>query len=166
MLRYNNTMPDSVPLQDLVDPRLQRLLAYWLARRGNRAMPARADIDPLDFAYLLGSVMLVDVVPQPAGDLRFRYRVFGVDAVAHSGADLTGRYTEDYPGAEFGAKLKESYTSLVQGGVPRRVSRREYYDGRHYELEALLLPLGDAGGINMILIGMAFGPWMLATAAP
>lgn len=157
---------DAAASLPLVDPRLRRLLAYWLDRRGARAMPARGDIDPLDFAYLLGSIMLVDVLPQPGGDLRFRYRVYGVDAVAHSGMDLTGRYTEDYPGAEFAAKLKQSYTALVQGGMPRRVQRREYYDGRYYEMEGLLLPLGDAAGINMILIGLAFGPWMLGLEAP
>lgn len=157
---------DAAASLPLVDPRLSRLLAYWLDRRGTRAMPARGDIDPLDFAYLLGSIMLVDVLPQPGGDFRFRYRVYGVDAVAHSGMDLTGRYTEDYPGAEFAAKLKQSYTTLVQGGVPRRVQRREYYDGRYYEMEGLLLPLGDAAGINMILIGLAFGPWMLGLGLP
>lgn len=157
---------DAIADLTLADPRLRRLLAYWLERRGVRSMPSRADIDPMDFAYLLGSIMLVDVVPQTVGGPRFRYRVYGVNAVAHSGMDLTGRYTEEFPGAEFAAKLKQSYTDLVQGGVPRRVQRREYNDGRYYEMEGLLLPLGDAAGINMILIGLAFGPWMLGIAPP
>jgi hypothetical protein len=153
-------MTTEVAALGLVDDRLRRLHAYWLERRGSRAMPARADIDPLDFPYILGWVMLVEVEPQPGGDLRFRYRLHGANVVEHSGLDLTGRYTEDFPGPEFAAALKESYTNVVRGGVPRRSQRREYYDDRYYELEALLLPLGDSEGVKMLLIGLAFGPWI------
>jgi len=153
-------MNDEAAALGLVDDRLRRLHAYWLERRGNRSMPSRADIDPLDFPYILGWVMLVDVEPQEQGGLRFRYRLHGANVVEHSGLDLTGRYTEDFPGAEFAAALKESYTNLVQGGVPRRSQRREYYDDRYYDLEAVLLPLGEAETVRMILVGLAFGPWI------
>src|SRR4051794_34289618 len=49
--------------------RLQRLHPYWTERKGDRRMPARRDIDPLDFPYLLGNIMLLDVVGEPP---RFR----------------------------------------------------------------------------------------------
>ena len=48
------------------DARLQRLHAYWTERKGDRRMPARRDIDPLDFPYLLGNIMLLDDMPDGA----------------------------------------------------------------------------------------------------
>jgi len=41
-----------------------------VCEEGERRFPARADIDPLDFGYVLGHVMLLDVLRDP---LRFRY---------------------------------------------------------------------------------------------
>ncbi|WP_428248872.1 PAS domain-containing protein [Ferrovibrio sp.] len=142
----------------VVNPDLCRLLAYWQRQRGDRAMPTRADIDPLDFRYMLGSIVLVDVEPA-GGDYRYRFRLVGVNVVEHAGNDLTGHYIEDYPGQEFATKLRESYTALVAGKVPRRVQRREFNDGRFYEMEALLLPLGAGGNVTMIMVALAFGPW-------
>src|SRR3546814_4653792 len=49
--------------EGIEDSRLQRLAAYWDSCRAGRAMPARADIDPLDMGYLLGNLALVEVRP-------------------------------------------------------------------------------------------------------
>ncbi|MBP7670030.1 MAG: PAS domain-containing protein [Ferrovibrio sp.] len=151
----------------LVNPDLCRLLAYWCERRGARAMPQRVDLDPLDFRYMLGSIVLVDVESDPGGDgHRFRFRLVGVHVVEHAGRDLTGRYLEDYPGQEFAEQLKASYAALVQGAVPRRVQRREFYDGRFYDMEGLLLPLGAGGIVTMIMVAIAFGPWEIDRYLP
>ena len=37
-------------------PKLQQLFDYWSAKRGGREMPSRADIDPLDLAFVIGNV--------------------------------------------------------------------------------------------------------------
>lgn len=151
----------------LVNPDLCRLLAYWCERRGERAMPQRADLDPLDMRYLLGSIVLVDVENSPTGDgLRFRFRLVGVNVVEHAGHDLTGRYVEEFPGQEFAEKLRESYTVMVVGKVPRRVQRREFNDGRFYEMEALMLPLGLNETVTMIMVAIAFGPWEVSRNLP
>jgi hypothetical protein len=44
------------------DPRLRRLYAYWQEKCGDRLFPDRADIDPVDFPYILGLVTIVDIV--------------------------------------------------------------------------------------------------------
>jgi hypothetical protein len=50
---------------------------YWLGkgRGAGKAMPARADIDPLDIPALLANVFLIDVVP--GNPRRFRFRLVG-----------------------------------------------------------------------------------------
>jgi len=44
---------------------LQRMLAYWQSKCGGHAMPARADIDPVEFPWGLGNVSLLDVERDP-----------------------------------------------------------------------------------------------------
>ena len=44
------------------DPRLLRLHEYWREKCAGRQFPDRADLDPVDFPYILGYVTLVDVI--------------------------------------------------------------------------------------------------------
>jgi hypothetical protein len=46
------------------------LIDYWRRRRGERAMPARSDIDPADFAALLPHAFIA--ARSDDGDIRFR----------------------------------------------------------------------------------------------
>jgi hypothetical protein len=46
----------------IINPRLQQLYASWLAKRGGRRFPARADFDPIELRFILGNLILVDVV--------------------------------------------------------------------------------------------------------
>ena len=79
---------------DLRDARLRRLYEYWLAKKGQRRFPSRRDIDPVDFPYVLGHVILFDVMRDP---LRFRVRVHGTEMVAKAGYDLTGKFLDALP---------------------------------------------------------------------
>ena len=85
---------------DTCDPRVQELFKYWEDRRGDRAMPRRRDIDPVDFPYHLASVVLVDV----HADGTFVYRVVGTNEVAIRGYDPTGRSVAE---AYFGPSLED-----------------------------------------------------------
>jgi PAS domain-containing protein len=58
-------------------PRLRAALTYWDAKRQNKLMPPRSDIDPVEIPRLLPYVMLIDVVREP---LDFRYRLMGTQA--------------------------------------------------------------------------------------
>ena len=61
-----------VSAADIAHPKLRKLYEYWDNKRGERIMPARANIDPLDMTYIVGNVILVDVI---AGETpRFRIR--------------------------------------------------------------------------------------------
>src|SRR5258708_29803584 len=69
-----------------MDERLGRMLALWHAKRGIRAMPARADFSFEDFLPWIGHLALLDVVG--AGE-DFRYVVYGTPLADTFRFDLT-----------------------------------------------------------------------------
>lgn len=68
-----------------------RLETYWQRMRGDRALPSRADLDPLDIERdLLPWLFLLDVLRTDAG-LDYHYRLVGTGNVQLVGRDATGR---------------------------------------------------------------------------
>ena len=134
------------------DARLQRLLAYWGERRGPRALPARADIDPLDFPYILGNVVLIAVEREP---LRFRIRLQGSTLVQRLGFDLTGRLLDDLSAMpNFRDLIAVAAGEVVDHRRPILRARNMIMDDRVLRYEALLLPLGGQDGtVEHVLIG-------------
>ena len=62
---------------------------YWAEKCGDRAMPARADIDPIEMPkHLLRGICIVDVV---ADERRYVYRLVGTGDVEVRGNDPTGK---------------------------------------------------------------------------
>jgi hypothetical protein len=134
---------------DTFHPHLQRLLNYWNERRGGRAMPSRKDLDPLEMKFALGDITLVDVEHDP---LRFRVRLEGTNAVNRSRVDMTGRYVDELPMAEYRAQLLDSYSRIVQEKRPDWLLRSIVLDQRSYRYEVLWLPLSEDGEtVSMIL---------------
>jgi hypothetical protein len=131
----------AAPALELDDDRLRRLLGYWLEKRGDRLFPAKAEIDPVEFPYILGYVTLVDVEHDPR---RYRFRLDGSILVALSGTDYTGRYLHELPGREYVAFITETYDRVVDSGEPFRYHKNELLDQQLFSEETLILPLGDA----------------------
>lgn len=130
----------AVPNLELDDDRLRRLLAYWLEKRGDRPFPAKAEIDPVEFPYILGYVTLVDVERDPR---RYRFRLDGSILVALSGTDYTGRYLHELPGEQYVAFITKTYDRVVDNGEPFRYLKNELLDQQLFSEETLILPLGD-----------------------
>src|SRR5438874_11649731 len=101
---------------DLQNPRLRRLYEYWNSRRGARMMPSRDELDPLEMRFILGNLLLVDVLRDP---VRFRIRLHGSEMARRAGYDLTGRMLDELPDTQFGALARQSFTAVVETGVPR-----------------------------------------------
>ena len=76
---------------NLADPRLAALYDYWDGKRAGRAMPARADIDPVEMRAWLGHLLLIEI----AEDGRFVYRLYGTAFVDSFGVDMTGRSVDE-----------------------------------------------------------------------
>src|SRR5258707_4581777 len=74
--------------QAFVHPTCGFLRAYWEQKRGDRAMPSRADISPVQLKDHLGWVMMLDVLP---GARDFRFRLIGTLVTQYFFVDNTGR---------------------------------------------------------------------------
>lgn len=145
-------MPDE-PLG--LSERLRPLFLYWVAARGEKLMPSRADIDPVDLPLkLLPHIVLVDVLTLPQ---RFRYRVMGTAVTAMLGLDWTGRFVDELP--ETGISVSEQYAKMVKDGVPAvYVDDSKMYDPslmqhKLVRYERLLLPLSEDGSTISMLLG-------------
>lgn len=135
-------------------PHLIRLYRYWNERRGRRALPARRDIDPLDFSYVLGNVILVDVLRKP---LRFRVRLHGDALAVRAGYDFTGKFLDQPPISDYRAYAIERCKGIVETGRPSAVEHNRVLDGRPHHYEALWLPLSDNGeDVTMLLCALIY----------
>jgi len=142
----------SISTDKIEAPSLRRLYAYWNERRQGREFPSRRDIDPLDFPYVLGHLMLLDVLHAP---LRFRFRVYGTRLAARVGYDMTGKMVHDLPNAAHRAALLERCGELVKhrGAL---ATLGENVIGEHvFPYEALWLPFSDDGrNVTMLMGGL------------
>jgi hypothetical protein len=136
-------------LSTITDDALRRLYQYWQEKRGDRRFPARRDIDPLEFAYVLGWVTLVDVTYNP---VRFRFRLYGSELAHRIGLDLTGTYADQHPNREFGTMLQRSWQDVVDRAEPICVRYDRVVDNRKHPWEALRMPMSSDGAtIDMLL---------------
>ncbi len=150
------TMLASEDLSRLERQNLRRLLAYWNDKRGNRAMPGRADIDPLDFLYILGNSSLIEV--HRGGDgLRYRFRLIGTNVASRLGYDVTGRWLDDVPEPGYRAHLQRAFDRLVASAAPQFERPDMLIDNRVHCYEVLRLPLGaDGRTVDMLLTAVDF----------
>jgi hypothetical protein len=139
---------------DIIDPSLRRLYDYWNEKRGERAMPSRADLDPADMRFMLGSIMLADVLRDP---LRFRVRLHGTELARRSGYELSGKMLDELPQPQFRALTHRSWAKSVETRVPFHAIRDRVLDGRAARYEVLILPLSrDGDAVDMLLVGIRY----------
>lgn len=135
---------------ELRQPILKRFFAYWRAKAGQREMPVRADLDPLEFPYALGHMILVEVERNPQ---RFRFRLYGTALVNYfRDGDYTGKYADELLPPDYAPFVVEAYRTAVAGRVPRHMRRELLMNGQELTYEVLTLPLADAA--NPAEIGM------------
>lgn len=127
------------------------LFAYWHLKRGSRAMPARADIDPVDLKRLLPLLCLIDVVPDAR---RYVYRLVGTRDVEMRGFDPTGKSVAEGSYAESPGET-ERYLDQVVTACQPLIYRGTYrpFDTRIETDEVLFLPLStDGTSVEMVLL--------------
>lgn len=159
MMEMRFFMPESTAIAPEWSPGLladchasvRRLYEYWNLKRGERPMPARSDLDPVDLKALLPHLILIDVV---ADERRYVYRLVGTREVEMRGADPTGKAVKD-------AYYAESPGETV-GYLDRVVATQQpvFYRGtyqptstRTQEEDVIFLPLSkDGSRCDMVLI--------------
>lgn len=142
--------------QSVHRPRLQRLLRYWEGKRGTRRMPARADIDPLEFPWMLGDVSLVEV-HRTDGGLRYRFRLTGTHVNERLGYNVSGKWLDDVPAPDYRARLVQVFGSVVARAAPVVERPRMLIDDFVHHYEILRLPLSDDGQqVDMLMLAVDF----------
>ena len=137
------TYPISASLDGVIKRNeLRRLLDYWRSKMKAGKIPARRDLDPLEFRYVLGHVVIVDVYRNP---WRFLYRVHGTELVTRDGFDMTGKWLSEHPEPEYRDRITAAFTVAVESGGIMHGFRNYVVDGRVRNYEVLALPLADDG---------------------
>ena len=125
--------------------------AYWLAAKGERALPARRDLDPpLEIPKLIPNILIFDVLHEP---LDFVYRLIGSKIRTHLMRDLTGVAMSNIEFQRPPSVIWTHQAWVVENAVPRFV--RPPYVGPHKDflfIEAVILPCGTAGRVDKLLI--------------
>lgn len=143
--------------EQIATPSLRCLLQQWLQACPPGSMPAEEFIDPFQLRYILGWLMVVDAVAQPAGGYRFRYRLVGTNLVDRRGCDNTGRWVDENPDAEMAELAVASSHAAISNRQPIQVECERAIDGRFYPIEILVLPLADAEGRpKRLLVGQIY----------
>jgi hypothetical protein len=142
--------------QHLAQPTLAFLKTYWDGKRGDRAMPRRADIDPLEMKEHLGWIILADVMPDLAD---FRYRVVGTRVTQYFGRDITGKLlSEMYE--PFGQPALKMALAVYRKVARERIVLRTFgkagwLEDDFIDFDQLFLPLSE-DGVNATMIMSAF----------
>lgn len=151
------SLPDQGPREGLEHPLLRQLHDYWERQRGDRAMPARADLDPADIKPVLPYLILIDVESAP---LRFRVRLAGSFAYeAREGLRIREMTVHYLDALDYHLATPEAVIALARSVVEQRrpVSRITPYPlsgGQSGVHHMLVLPLGrDAARVDMLLVG-------------
>lgn len=134
--------------------KLRRLYDYWAAKRGDRRMPSRRDLDPAEIPDLLPCLILMEV--QEEG--RLRIRLSGTRIVDLYGADYTRRFLDELDLGDQRQSVLADYARCCDS-AEAQVDERHFHSlrGVHYQMERLILPLSDDGvTVNKLLAGLAF----------
>jgi PAS domain len=140
------------PLPGLSEPDLHRFYAYLEEKRGAREFAARRDIDPLDFPYVLGNIVLFDVLYQP---LRFRYRLVGSMIVARVGYDMTGKFLHEHPHPSYRDYMLECYAEVIRSRRPSGGDYDLFMDREIRRYRCIRVPLSNDGEIIDKIISAA-----------
>jgi hypothetical protein len=137
------------------NPRLARLYDYWTQKCAGRALPSRADIEPLEMKEWLGNLLLAEFFGSVEN---YRVRLDGSNLIGVGGKDRTGK------GSEVLTSEEERQLIVAQYGPVLETARPAYFEtqflnseGRHLREQKLLLPLSDDGAVvNMVLAGIYY----------
>jgi hypothetical protein len=139
----------------IADPQIRRFVEYLRSKRGAATYPARAALDPLDFRYVLGDVVIIEAHHSPPGSRwpwEFRYRLVGGNVVERDGYNLTNKTLEDLPEPEYRERVRKTWLEVCESGKPAHGVRELVLDRRLRCYEVVVLPLASNGeDIDMLI---------------
>lgn len=138
-------------LTDISSPKLRQGLDYWNGKRGDRAMPSRADLDPTEMIAFLPHVILLDVLREPVD---FRWRLIGTVVEEHMSTPYTGRRFSEFAGQRAPSRIWVNSERVMR---ERRPVRSDIpYIGPKSDfttIEDIMMPLASDGeNVDVIFI--------------
>ncbi len=125
---------------DSPNQKLVELKALWERKRGDRAMPSRAELQISELKPWLGNLALIDLVGTDGAS----FRLCGINLRPRFGGDITGcdvTMLSDDIGATICpclARIRETKTAMSDRHVL-------IIDEKHVSFDDLALPLSDDG---------------------
>ena len=123
---------------------------YWLALRGGRPMPARADISPRDMREFLPYVGLIELASMPEGGEDYAVRLAGgkIEEVFGSrGGQPIGKTLPP----ETAARWRLVFDEVRRTRAPLvATSRVAFNNMRHLKQELFIAPLGEDEQVQML----------------
>ncbi|MGP1253670.1 MAG: PAS domain-containing protein [Kiloniellales bacterium] len=134
---------------------LSDIYRYWRDRRGQRPMPARADIDPADIPRLLPYLLLTDLLDGG----RYRFRLVGTEVERSFGAPMTGRTLEELMSGDYLEFMRSLYRKVVAEKRPIYSTSR--YSGADGDsplfTKRVMMPLStDGQNVDMVISAQVF----------
>ena len=129
--------------------------AYWLAAKGECALPARSAFDPpIEIPRLIPNMMVFGVLHEP---LDFVYRLIGTKVRAHLMQDLTGMRMSNIEFQRPPSVIWSHHVWAVEHAAARFM--RPPYVGPHRDflfIEAVILPCGSDGRVDKLMVFVDF----------
>jgi hypothetical protein len=128
----------------------------WQRKRGIRAMPARADFDPLELKPILPQLILIEVMHDPPD---FRYRLAGTMSRDLRGVEVTGHSVLELVPRQHGLMLWNDLCEMQRTLEPQYVQVSVISrEGEPLSYRVLRLPLGvDGQTLDMIMVLQDYG---------
>ena len=150
-----------VSLDDLEHAVVRTGANYWRMLRGERRLPARADLAPREMRGILKNIVLLKTID---GGKDFEYRITGDAQVQAFGFHFRNMRISHITAAspDFGKTMHGLYEHVRATAEPFAVRGwvgREVADARFVYYESAFLPLGDDGvTVDHILIVSIYVP--------
>jgi len=133
----------SEPLPADPNPTLAQVIGYWTEPAERAApvpLPRLHHIELMDLQPIAPQLMIADIVREPPGRIRYRWRFWGTHLAEFFGIELTGRFIDEAytPGAA--AEVSAAYDWVVENKAPHFWVRRAD-NPDHLVFERLVCPL-------------------------
>lgn len=162
-LSATSVVPQGQPSLDFIsdpgkiqDSNVRQFLQLWYNAHIDERAPGKEFLDPLRLRFLLGSLSLLEIQPEP---LRFRYRLVGTDIVQRLGHELTGKFLDEHPDPALRPFLVKGATMVHHAAMPIYAHVKSRTLGEDWLLEVVAVPLlGPDGEVAFIGAGQSFPP--------
>lgn len=108
-------MPAWQDIEKTTLPKIRQVHGWWLAKRGPRRLPDRADFDPAEMKALLPYLLIADFTLNP---FRVRYRLAGTTVVELSGCQFAGRYLDELVPPDAEERWEDHYRLAYESASP------------------------------------------------